>query len=93
LPNIPDIERIDSTTPLITARWHNGCSSILADMPTLKRKEVNQMKIATLFLMAVLLAGSIVASSMPARAEDESDVTSSWSDHIQDLRRLQYEQE
>ncbi len=51
------------------------------------------MKIATLFLMAVLLAGSIVASSMPARAEDESDVTSSWSDHIQDLRRLQYEQE
>jgi len=62
-------------------------------MPTLKRKEVNQMKIATLFLMAVLLAGSFAATSTPARAEDESGVTSSWNEHIRAGRQLQYEQE
>jgi hypothetical protein len=49
------------------------------------------MKIAKLFLMAVLLAGSFAAT--PARAEDESGVTSSWNDHIRALRQLQYEQE
>ena len=58
----------------------------LADMPILKRKEVSQMKIATLFLTAVVLLGSFAATSMPARAEDESDVTSSWQDHIRDMR-------
>jgi hypothetical protein len=47
------------------------------------------MKIATLFLMAVLLVGSFAATS--ARAEDESDVT--WNDHIRAMRQLQYEQE
>ena len=51
------------------------------------------MKIATLFLMAVLLAGSFAATSTPARAEDESGVTSSWNEHIRAGRQLQYEQE
>jgi hypothetical protein len=44
------------------------------------------MKIATLFLMAVVLLGSFAATSMPARAEDESDVGYSWQDHIRDMR-------
>jgi len=55
----------------------------LADAPKSKRKEVNQMKIATLFLMAVVLLGSFAASSTPVRAEDE---TTSWQEHIQDMR-------
>ena len=41
------------------------------------------MKIATLFLMAVVLLGSFAASSTPVRAEDE---TTSWQEHIQDMR-------
>ena len=41
------------------------------------------MKIATLFLMAVVLLGGFAASSTPVRAEDE---TTSWQDHIQDMR-------
>jgi len=44
------------------------------------------MKIATLFLMAVVLLGSFAASSTPVRAEDESEVTPSWQEHIQDMR-------
>ena len=43
------------------------------------------MKIASLFLMAVVLLGSFAASSTPVRAEDESGVTS-WQDHIRDMR-------
>ena len=45
------------------------------------------MKIATLFLMAVVLLGSFAASSTPVRAEDESDATSSWQEHIRDMRQ------
>jgi hypothetical protein len=71
---------------LITARWHNGCSPIWQMRRNQKRKEVNQMKIATLFLMAVVLLGSFAASSTPVRAEDESEVTTSWQEHIQDMR-------
>ena len=45
------------------------------------------MKAVRWFLIALFLAGSFIASSTPARAQDDNDQTmSSWQEHIQDLR-------
>ena len=47
------------------------------------------MKTARWFVMALLVAASLIASSIPARAQydDDSDrPISNWQDHIQDMR-------
>jgi len=47
------------------------------------------MKTVRWFLIALFLAGSFIASSTPARAQDDNDsdlTMSSWQDHIQDMR-------
>jgi len=49
------------------------------------------MKIATAFLAALLLAGSVLASAIPARAEDETDTT--WQSHIEQLRHDRHDLE
>ena len=49
------------------------------------------MKIATVFLAALLLAGSVLASAIPARAEDETDAT--WQAHIEQLRHDRHDLE
>jgi hypothetical protein len=46
-----------------------------------------EMKTVRWFLIALFLAGSFIASSTPAQAQDDSDMTmSSWQEHIQDMR-------
>ena len=49
------------------------------------------MKIATVFLAALLLAGSVLASAIPARADDETDAT--WQAHIEQLRHDRHDLE
>jgi outer membrane biogenesis lipoprotein LolB len=49
------------------------------------------MKIATVLLAAMLLAGSVLASAIPAHAEDETAAT--WQAHIQHLRHLRQDLE
>jgi outer membrane biogenesis lipoprotein LolB len=49
------------------------------------------MKIATVFLAALLLAGSVLAGAIPARAEDETDAT--WQAHIEQLRHDRHDLE
>ena len=49
------------------------------------------MKSATVFLAALLLAGSVLASVIPARAEDETDAT--WQAHIEQLRHDRHDLE
>jgi outer membrane biogenesis lipoprotein LolB len=49
------------------------------------------MKSATVFLAALLLAGSVLASAIPARAEDETDAT--WQAHIEQLRHDKHDLE
>lgn len=73
--------------------WHNPCF-IRKQMTNSKdkkikvRKEVNQMKIATSFLAALLLAVSLVASA--AYAEDE---IVSGQARAQETRNLKYAQD
>jgi|SRR5215510_8119602 len=65
--------------------WHGGCPKKNMK-PT---KGGDEMKTVRWFLIALFLAGSFIASSTPARAQDDNDsdlTMSSWQDHIQDMR-------
>jgi hypothetical protein len=70
LPNIPYVNRLDSTEPLIIVPWHNRCSSNKQGVLKPKKKEVRTMKSATALLLPnLLLAASLALAVSSARAE------------------------
>jgi len=67
--------------------WHGTCRSL----DILTSEEVNQMKIATTFLAALILSASLLVTAAAAAPEGWSD--EAWQAHIQELRQQKQEQE